>query len=107
MFNDVMTWHDDGHVIKLRINKSELEVVDIICSNQENAKCLDPLHGCFVKYFVSRFGLECNAGSCDATDSMEICWTLIGDSRIMDECQLWFMPKQDEIFAAWLVTLKN
>ena len=107
MSNDVMTWHDDGHIIKLRINKSELEIVDIICPNQEDSKCLDSIHGCVVKYFVSRFGLECNAGSCDATDSMEICWTLIGDSRVIDECQLWFMPKKDEVFAAWLVTLKN
>lgn len=107
MSTEVMTWHDDSHIIKLRINKSELEIVEVICPNLEIGECIDQTHGCLVKYFIDRFGLECNAGSCEATDSMEICWTLIGDIRVIDECQLWFMPKKDEVFAAWLVSLKN
>jgi len=40
-------------------------------------------------------------------ESIDICWTLIGDSRVIEECQLWFMPKSDEVFSAWLETKKN
>ena len=107
MSEKLMTWHDDGHTLKLRINKHELEILDIDCPNHDIGKCIDPVHGCLVKYFINRFGMECNAGSCDAVDLMSICWTLIGDNRIIDECQLWFMPKNDEVFSAWLISQTN
>lgn len=107
MSEKLMTWHDDGHIIKLWINKNELEITEIICPNQDIGACVDPVHGCLVQHFVNRFGMECNAGSCSAIDTMDICWTLIGDNRIIEECQLWFMPKTDEVFAAWLVSIFN
>lgn len=107
MSEKLMTWHDDNHSIELRINKNELEIVEIVCPNDDIGLCLDPLHGCLVKYFINRYGMECNAGSCSAINIMQICWTLIGDNRIIDECQLWFMPKNDEVFAAWLTSIKN
>lgn len=35
---------------------------------------------------------------------MEISWTLVGDINNFDSCQLWFMPLNDEIFNAWIIT---
>lgn len=107
MAEQIMKWHDDGHYLLLRISKSDLEIIDIHCPNEEKGECLDQMYGCVVKHFVRRYGLDCNAGACPAIDKMEICWTLIGDSRILEECQLWFMPKTDEVFAAWLQTKKG
>lgn len=108
MVDQTMTWHDDGHYIKLRIVKSELQIVEVHCPHEnEEGKCHDAVFGCLVQHFVGRFGLDCNAGACDAIDKMEICWTVIGDRRVVEECQLWFMPKTDEVFAAWLETKIN
>jgi hypothetical protein len=107
MAEQLMTWHDDGHYLLLRITKSDLEIVDIHCPNEETGECLDPIYGCVVQYFVRRYGLDCNAGTCPAIDKMDICWTLIGDNRVLEECQLWFMPKTDEVFSAWLQTKKS
>jgi hypothetical protein len=107
MSEQLMTWHDDGHYIVLRISKADLEIVDVHCPDVEGAKCKDDVYGCLVKHFVHRYGLDCNAGTCPAIEKMDICWTLIGDRRIVEECQLWFMPKADEVFSAWLQTVKN
>ena len=98
-----MFWHNDGHVLTLQINKSELDVISILCPHKDGeGECHDPYNGCIVRFFVNRYGLECNAGSCPATPEMQICWTLVGDKRIAEECQLWFMPLNDDVFAAWL-----
>lgn len=107
MAEQLMTWHDDGHYISLRISKADLEITDIHCPESDGAKCRDTLYGCVVQHFVGRYGLDCNAGTCPATEKMDICWTLVGDERIIEECQLWFMPKSDEVFSAWLQTIKN
>lgn len=109
MMNNLMTWHDDGHVVNLQIRKSELEILDINCPYEESPDkpCQDRVYGCLVKHFIHRYGMECNAGQCDATPSMRISWTLIGDERVIDECQLWFMPNDDEVFAAWLNASKR
>lgn len=101
-----MVWHNDGHKLTLRIVKSELEVIDIFCPNTENMNCIDEHYGCLVKWFVNRFGMECNAGSCPAEPEMEICWTLQGNKRDIEACQLWFMPINDDVFSAWLTTKK-
>jgi hypothetical protein len=107
MAEQVMTWNDDGHSIQLRLSKSELEITGITCPNRDTGNCNDPVHGCVVTYFIRRFGLECNAGTCPPAESIDICWTLIGDSRVIEECQLWFMPKSDEVFSAWLETKQS
>jgi hypothetical protein len=104
MQTSLMVWNNDGHVINLRINKSELEIVGIECPHegQSDKACQDSVYECLVKHFVGLYGMECNAGNCNATSSMQISWTLIGDTRVVDECQLWFMPNDDEVFSSWL-----
>lgn len=99
-----MVWHNDGHKIHLRINRSEVDIVEVFCPNPENGSCRTEYDGCAVEWFINRYGLECNAGSCPAAESIQICWTLIGDPRDLDSCQLWFMPLSDETFQAWLVS---
>ena len=107
MIDQVMKWHDDGHFIRLRIWKSELEIMEIHCPHEESGECKDPIYGCLVKHFIGRFGLDCNAGTCPAAEHIDLCWTVVGDTRIVEECQLWFMPKTDEVFAAWLESKTN
>jgi hypothetical protein len=97
-------WHNDGHKIMLRINRSELEVLHIECPNQENAECNTEEYGCIVRWFIQRFGMECNAGSCAPEEIVEICWTLVGDKRNPDSAQVWFMPLKDDVFSAWLIS---
>jgi hypothetical protein len=36
---------------------------------------------------------------------LDICWTLSGNPRDIESCQVWFMPIADEVFSAWLVSL--
>lgn len=102
-----MIWHNDGHKLTIRITKSELEVIDIFCPNPESGECIDEHNGCVVKWFVNRFGMECNAGSCLAESDMEICWTIQGNTRDIEASQLWFMPVNDDVFSAWLTTKKS
>ena len=101
-----MLWHDDGHSITLRINRSELEVLSITCPKSDDRKCASEEHDCVVEYYIHRFGMECNAGVCPATENMEICWTSVGSEHDVDSMQLWFMPINDDVFGAWLNTKK-
>lgn len=99
-----MLWHNDGHRIFLRIVKSELDVFDVSCPHleQSGSPCYSLRHGCAVKYFINRFGMDCNVGSCMAKESLTICWSLVGDQVDLDESQLWFVPLDDEVFHAWM-----
>lgn len=101
-----MLWRNDGHKIYLRIVKSELDVFDTFCPHvgDPSAACISDRYGCAVRYFVHRFGMECNVGSCMAAESLDICWSLVGDKNDLDESQLWFVPINDEVFHAWMVT---
>jgi hypothetical protein len=99
-----MVWHNDGHVIHLKINKSELEVVEVFCPNEDVGECKNEWYGCVVKWFIDSFGMECNVGSCPALPEMEICWTMSGDGREIETGQLWFMPLADEVFNAWFIS---
>ena len=105
--NADMLWHDDGHSITLRINRSELEVLSITCPKSDDRKCASEEHDCVVEYYIHRFGMECNAGVCPAAENIPICWTLLGDQKNLDLAQVWFMPKTDELFSAWLIATKN
>jgi hypothetical protein len=99
-----MIWHNDGHHISLRINKSEVEITEIFCPNTLNSDCKHEHFGCVVDYFIDRFGLECNVGVCQAKSDLQICWSLVGDPYDLEACQLWFVPVEDEVFYAWLTT---
>jgi hypothetical protein len=96
-------WHNDGHTLQLRINKGELEVLEVICPHEENAACKNIAGDCAVTWFVNRFGMECNGGICPPSEFLEVSWTLVGDINNFDSCQVWFMPLTDEIFNAWVV----
>jgi hypothetical protein len=96
-------WHNDGHKITLQINRSELDILHTECPGGD-AECMSEEYGCVVRWFIERFGMECNAGSCAPDEVLEICWTLIGDKRNIDSSQVWFMPVKDDIFVAWLTT---
>ena len=89
--------------------KSELEVYDISCPhmNSPTAPCHSGRHGCAVKYFIHRFGMDCNVGSCMASEMLEICWSLVGDLADLDESQLWFVPLNDEVFHSWMESRMN
>lgn len=97
-----MLWHNDGHHITLRLNKSEVEISDIFCPSGSAGECRHARVGCVVHYFISRFGLDCNVGSTAMAQNIQICWSLIGDAYDIDAAQLWFVPLDDEIFQAWL-----
>jgi hypothetical protein len=102
---DEMMWHRDGHTINLKIVKSEIVIESVYCPEGDAGACHEPQYGCLVQWFLMRFGMECNVGSCRAESPMEVCWTLIGDPRDVESCQIWVMPVADEVFSAWLISL--
>jgi hypothetical protein len=96
-------WHNDNHTLILRINRSELEILDVLCPVPETGgECTNASGECVVQWFIERYGMDCNGGVCMAEAEMKICWTLIGDKTDYESSQLWFMPVKDEIFQAWL-----
>ena len=97
-----MVWHNDEHAIQLRLNRSEVEITEIECPHDETGDCRVEGNECVVQYFIYRFGFDCNAGSCPASERIQICWTLGRNPRDLDACQLWFMPITDETFQAWV-----
>lgn len=99
-------WHKDGHTIKLRINRAELEVLEVTCPSEERGigECLTLNNECIVSTFIMTYGLECNGGVCPAAETIEICWTIVGDKNNPDNCQVWFMPMTDDVFQAWIVS---
>jgi hypothetical protein len=100
-----MMWHNDGHKLILKIVKSEIEIESVYCPHGNEGACFIDDYGCAVKWFANRFGMECNVGTCYAESSLDICWTLAGNPRDIESCQVWFMPIADEVFSAWLVSL--
>jgi hypothetical protein len=102
-----MLWHNDGHLITLHINKSDVEIVDIFCPFGHSGECHTDRFGCIVTHFVGRFGLDCNVGTCAARETLQICWSLVGDSYDPEASQLWFVPLDDEVFQAWLISKSN
>lgn len=102
-------WHNDGHKLKLKINKSDLDVVEVECPNLEkpDAECMDKSGNCVVQWFGYRFGMECNVGVCPASEVIDIAWTFVGDKESPEQSQAWFMPMSDDVFQAWLISQQN
>ena len=110
MTDESMVWHDDGHVIHLQLNRSEMRIVSIDCPNQDNPTrtCLHPDSPCVVQHFVQRFGLDCNVGVCAPSESLTVAWSFVGDShKEIENGQVWIIPIDDEAFAAWLIRQKE
>lgn len=99
-----MVWHNDGHVMHLELRQSEVIVTHVTCPGGDKPACEHPQVGCIVDWFLLRFGLECNTGVSAIESDMTVAWTVSGDSSLVDECQVWVMPVNDEAFAAWLIT---
>lgn len=105
-----MIWHDDGHSLALQINKSELKILQVVCPHKdtENKPCSHPDAECLVDWFVMRYGLECNVGVCEPLPSLEVAWSFVGDMhREIEAGQAWIIPKNDEAFAAWLISQQS
>jgi hypothetical protein len=92
-------WHDDGHVIRLEINKDQMIVAETICPQKGTCKHEDT--SCVVEYFLDRYGMELNVGVCRAAADIRIAWSLNEDSKDLDACQVWIIPTDDAMFAAW------
>ena len=97
-----MLWHNDGHGIFLRLNKSEVEIYAIECPHGQHGECWNERYGCIVKHFVGIYGLECNVGVCPARERLQVCWSFVGDPYDLEAGQLWFVPLEDEAFHSWL-----
>jgi hypothetical protein len=96
-----ISWHNDGHKLVLKLNKDQLEILEILCPHDTpEAICHTP-NGCVVQNFITQYGLECNIGISDPAAELEICWALQGDNTDIELSQLWFVPVDDEIFHAW------
>ncbi len=95
-------WHNDGHVMVLELNRAEVRVVEVVCPDGD--ECRHDVHGCVVRYFLLRFGLDCNVGVAAPAGEMPVAWTFVGDVHDLDAAQVWVIPTADEAFAAWLVT---
>lgn len=103
--SDSIVWHNDGHIMLLELNRAEVRVLYMTCP--EEGPCQHPTLGCVVRYFVQRFGLECNVGVAVPTGEMPIAWSMQGDLYDLDASQVWIIPTTDEAFAAWLITQRT
>lgn len=99
-----MIWHNDGHVLHLQINRSDLVISHIHCPGDEERACKIGRFNCIVTYFLETYGLDCNVGTCDCSSELELAWSAVGDYDDPELCQVWVIPVADEAFAAWLVT---
>lgn len=102
----IMEWHNDGHSISIMLNKSIFLIDKITCPNDEFGAChSDAVGGCFVQWFLNRYGFDCNVGVVPAQPHLEIAWTRIAESpHDPEQWQVWVIPTSDEIFAAWMAT---
>lgn len=101
-----MVWHKDGHVIYLRINRSDLVISSIHCPGTEDRECRIGKFDCVVKFYLETYGLDCNVGTCECAESLELAWSGVGDFDDAENSQVWVIPINDEAFAAWLITQK-
>jgi hypothetical protein len=104
---DSMMWHDDGHSITLQLQKSDLKILAVNCPHKdaEDKPCSHPDAPCVIEWFLMRYGLECNVGVCAPSGELGISWTFVGSNhQELEACQVWIIPRDDEAFAAWMVT---
>lgn len=101
----VIEWHNDGHSINIMLQKSVFVIDSVYCPNSgKDGDCFsDVLGGCFVEWFLNRYGFECNVGVVPAAPNLEIAWTRVMESPHDPEMwQVWVIPSTDEVFAAWM-----
>lgn len=101
---ETTVWHSDGHSIYMVLNRNEIEIQVVSCPGHEGRECQVGKFDCIVDWFLDRFGLDCNVGVCEISSTMEIAWSVQGDTSDPDLCQVWVIPIADEAFNAWLAT---
>lgn len=101
-------WHDDGHVLHLRLERSVLVVDAVVCPHGVDAErpCAQG-NGCVVEWFVGVYGLDCHVGVCPPRPALEVAWTLVGEPGDLDAAQVWVISTDDEAFAAWLTSQRQ
>lgn len=99
----LLEWHDDGHVLYLEVNRSEVSISLVTCpaTGRVDAPCAHRTAGCIVEWFLETYGLECNVGSCNAAWEVPIAWALQGDGHDLDLSQVWVIPTNDALFSVW------
>jgi hypothetical protein len=102
--NETTVWHSDGHSIYMVLNRNELEIQVVSCPGHEGRECQIGKFDCIVDWFLDRYGLDCNVGVSEINSTMEIAWSVQGDTSDPDTCQVWVIPIADEAFSAWLAT---
>ena len=102
-----MVWHKDGHIVICQLNKSELQILGVVCPHKEkdDAPCRHSDAPCVVEWFMQTYGFECNVGVAKPSSEMEIAWHFIGDNyKDLGSCQVWVIPVADEAFSAWMIS---
>ena len=97
-------WHDDGHVIHVRLEKDSVSVVSGLCpyGGRKDTPCYhEGINGCVVNYFVSMYGIDVNVGVADAAGTLPISWSYGGNSWEIDSATCWIIPNNDPNFATW------
>jgi len=92
--------------MSLRLEPSHVAIVEVSCPEEAEA-CKHEDYGCVVKYFLLRFALECNVGSCEVEPTIGIAWYLAGDMRDLEAAQVWVIPVKDDAFASWVKSMKT
>jgi len=92
-------WHNDGHSMTLGLNKDEIVIESTSCPRGEECRHEDA--SCVVEFFLDNYGLDVNVGSCTINGPIEIAWTFIEVDRNLDSGQVWVIPTDDPMFAAW------
>jgi hypothetical protein len=104
-----VVWHDDGHSIVLVLNQSELAILAINCprGGDRMSACWHDEAGCIVKWFLTRFGLECHVGVAPPEPEMTIAWAWSGSKFDLDASQVWVMSTKDEFYSAWAASQRD
>lgn len=101
-----LVWHDDGHVVVLSLNRADLQVLEVRCPD-ENGPCSNAKVGCLVRWFITRFGLDCHVGVAPPAAEMQFAWAVSGDVYDLDACQVWIVSTEDDLFAAWAFSQRH
>ena len=96
---DALRWHDDGHQLWLQLVRNELSIATVMCPDE--GSCRVRQAECVVRFFLDRFGLECNVGVCAPEEYLNIAWALVGDPDELDLAQVWIIPTSDDVYASW------
>lgn len=106
--SDETVWNDDGHIIVLQLNQSELRVLETECPHPAGeGECWHYEVGCVVGWFVKRFGLDCHVGVAPPKDKMRVAWSWVGSAHDLDMAQVWIMSTDDEFYSAWSFSQMN